>query len=398
MYSFFSIDFFLLLGAAAAAFVIGKNFSEIVRLITTNSKTLEQSILDVAPAIIWIEKDANIIWSNRAFDTMVKRLDRLVLAKDFNVRAKTLNTGKSTRAELQSPNPNRLLHFDLTKFDLPSGSLYVGISAKDTVTAEKERARFVQTLSEAFGHLPIGMAIFDRDRDLSMFNPALAEVLGVNTLWLTQRPSLRDFLDRLHNKGAMPEPRDFNSWRDQILDMETSAESGTYNEDWHLPNNNVLRVTGRPHPAGAVAFMFEDITHTMATELKYRIELDRLYAVMDTLTSGIIVFDPSGTVSFANDVFDKFWGTDFSNALPPTSTLAVSKIFADLCQPSNLLGEIRDFISVQEERGSWKGKLAMKDGRILDVHAVPLSAGYSMIEFQHRHGELQAPIKDEKSG
>jgi len=388
VYSFFSLDFMLLMGAAATAFVLGRNFHEIIHLITTDEQSLEKSILNSAPAILWIEQNEEIVWSNKAFDKLVMRLGKSIRVSDFDFYRELTVGSRGIRADLQTPNPDRMLYFNLTKHELKYGTLYIAVSAKDAVIAEKDRTRFVQTLSETFGHLPIGMAVFDKDRDLSMFNPALSELLDLNTLWLTQRPSLRDFLDRLHDKGAIPEPRNFKSWRDQILDMETSAQSGTFSDDWHLPNDRILRVSGRPHPAGAVAFVFEDITRVTATEREYRIELERLYAVMDLLNSAVLVFDASGNVSLANDAFDQLWGTDLSNTLSTVSATEVSKILGQECLPTRVLGEIRDFVLTHEERGSWKSDLVLKNGSVLDVHAVPLSTGYSLIEFQLSQTEI----------
>ena len=42
--------------------------------------------------------------------------------------------------------------------------------------------------------------------------------------------------------------------------MLSSAEDGLYQEIWSLPSNVTYKVTGRPHPDGAVAFFFEDIS------------------------------------------------------------------------------------------------------------------------------------------
>ena len=58
----------------------------------------------------------------------------------------------------------------------------------------------------------------------------------------------------------MPEPKDYRSWRQQMSDLEAAAQNGTYEETWALPTGQTYRVTGRPHPDGAVALLFEDIS------------------------------------------------------------------------------------------------------------------------------------------
>ena len=42
----------------------------------------------------------------------------------------------------------------------------------------------------------------------------------------------------------------------EITEIEEGAREGAYEENWVLPSGKILRVTGRPHPQGAVAFLF----------------------------------------------------------------------------------------------------------------------------------------------
>ena len=71
---------------------------------------------------------------------------------------------------------------------------------------------------------------------------------------------LRDFLERLRETRQMPEQKDFASFRRKLGELEEGARSGTYEESWQLPSGKIFRVTGRPHPQGALAFLFEDIS------------------------------------------------------------------------------------------------------------------------------------------
>ena len=131
-----------------------------------------------------------------------------------------------------------------------------------TTSSPPRRAlrRFVETLTETFAHLPIGLAVFDKNRRLGLFNPALTDLVKIDAVWLAGRPSLRDFLERLRETRQMPEQKDFASWRRKLSELEEGARYGTYEENWQLPSGKIFRVTGRPHPQGALAFLFEDIS------------------------------------------------------------------------------------------------------------------------------------------
>ena len=62
--------------------------------------------------------------------------------------------------------------------------------------------RFVETLTETFAHIRIGLAIFDREQRLGLFNPAFAELMRLDPAWLAARPDLPSVLEQLRVPGA----------------------------------------------------------------------------------------------------------------------------------------------------------------------------------------------------
>ena len=175
-----------------------------------------------------------------------------------------------------------------------------------TTSSPPRRAlrRFVETLTETFAHLPIGLAVFDKNRRLGLFNPALTDLVKIDAVWLAGRPSLRDFLERLRETRQMPEQKDFASWRRKLSELEEGAREGTYEENWQLPSGKIFRVTGRPHPQGALAFLFEDISTAIMLERKYRSELELSQATLDRMSEAVAVFDASGMLVFVNSAFE----------------------------------------------------------------------------------------------
>ena len=375
------IEPIVLVFIAVGALLLG-NFAE--RFFTWFAKitpSFERKILNAMPAVLWVEKDGDVIWSNAAFADIRNSLATPLTFADFSLSEKLTIDGAQKRAELGTDVADKKLHFDISKYEFGHKKLYVALSAQAAVSAEMDRKRFVQTLSETFAHLTIGMAVFDKERDLSLFNPALSDLLDVSPLWLANKPSLRDFLDRLHDKGALPEPRNFKSWRDQIVEMERSAETGTYFDDWHMPNDKVFRVTGRPHPKGAVAFVFEDITNTIVAEREYRTEIERLYCALDSVECGIAIFDGTGTLSFANEYFDQIWKTELSKNLASPSAIEVAEIWVNRTEPTPLIGEIKEFILTAGDRANWSGIIRLKAGATYEMRASVMVGGYSMIAF-----------------
>ena len=385
-----SFEFLLLIGVAVFALFVGRYFRTLLTWVSVREPSLEKEILNAMPALLWVQVDNKVIWENEAFSQLQSSVERPVCIQSFDISEGLVCDGKLCRAVLSVTPDGKKLYFDVSKRKFGNKSFYAALSAKAAVTAESDRARFVQTLSETFAHLSTGMAVFDKERDLSLFNPALAELLEVNPLWLAKKPSLRDFLDRLHDKGALPEPRNFKSWRDQIVEMEKSAEAGAYFDDWHMPNDKVFRVTGRPHPKGAVAFIFEDISRTISAEREYRLEIERLYMALDSLSGGVIIFDSSGTLSFANTYFDNIWKTELSKNLVSPTAVEVAEIWNEKCEPTPVLGEIREFILSVGERANWSGPIKTKSGVSYEMRATVMVGGYSMIAFCPKTPQMMA--------
>ena len=111
--------------------------------------------------------------------------------------------------------------------------LIFAIPADVAVHAETALRDFLQTLTKTFAQLPIGLAIFDRQRQLQLFNPALLDLTGLPADFLSLRPSFLAVLDALRDRNMLPEPKDYRGWRRQIVDMENAAASGLYEETWN---------------------------------------------------------------------------------------------------------------------------------------------------------------------
>ena len=344
----------------------------------------EISFSETLPALIWAEdtKTNKVQWSNNAFEKTKKLMPNqsLTLA-DFKGTESTALTTQPFRTCLNIDGQKDSLFFDLSAHEYNSKRYFFAQSAQSVAQAEQDRERFVKSMSETFSHLPIGVAVFDKHKDLSLFNPALAELLGLAPSWLASQPSLRAFLDRLHDEGDMPEPKDFKVWRDQILSLETSSDSKMYFDDWNLMNGSVYRITGQSYPRGAVALFIEDISGQVAVETEYRLEMRRLYNTFDAFESAIAIFNASGELSFANVAFEEMWNTEPSKSVLVPDILSISKLLQQSCEPTPVWGDLRDFITQLEQREAWHANILKKDGQWLDATFSPLVDGHTLCSF-----------------
>ncbi len=219
--------------------------------------------------------------------------------------------------------------YDCHLHEIGGQTVAIALPADAAVRAERSLREFVQTLTKTFADLPIGLAIFDRDRNLQLFNPALIDLTGLATGFLTARPTLYAFLDRLREARMVPEPKDYRSWRNQMNTLEAAASSGHHVEMWSLPGGQTYRVTGRPHPDGAVAFLFEDITSEISLTRKFRADLSLGAEVLDALEDAVAVFGANGDLLISNRRYADLW-----DAAAPGTLEGHVQVWTDACGAS----------------------------------------------------------------
>ena len=261
------------------------------------------------------------------------------------------------------------------------GIVHYALPADAAVKAEGSLREFVQTLSKTFAHLPIGLAIFDRQRQLALFNPALVDLTGAEVEFLSARPTLHAFLDRLRERQVIPEPKDYASWRQQMMDLEKQASRGLYEDTWTLPSGQTYHVVGRPHPDGAVAFLLEDITAEITLTRRFRSEIELGQAVVDTVEEAIVVFSPAGELILSNSAYDTLWGVEPALTLGKVTVVDSIRRWQEVSKPDPAFGDIRDFVLAMEERAAWTADLRLLGGDVLVCRVVPLPGGATLVAF-----------------
>jgi PAS domain-containing protein len=261
------------------------------------------------------------------------------------------------------------------------GSLHFAVGQNALVKAEEAQKNFVQTLTKTFADLPIGLAVFDLSRRLVLFNPALLDLTKLPVEFLMADPRLDDFLGKLRETRLLPEPKNYLNWRERITGIETEAQAGTYGETWNLPSGKVFRVTGRPHPNGAVAFLFEDISADVSSTRRFRSQIEVGQAVLDANPNGIALFSNLGTLTFSNKKFSGFLGLDGESTLADVNITDVTQMWQDQSQPSPIWSRINEFSNQLGDRGAWFDTFQLKDGRTIKCEVTPLIEGNTLCTF-----------------
>lgn len=343
-----------------------------------NGPAILQDIATFSPQLTW-QSDANgaVIWANDAYAKLLSQSDSETLFTDLKPPAN--DSAPATQRLAVSGEGEQW--FDITSVVRSDGVLHFANDATALMRADQDRREFVQTLGKTFADLSIGLAIFSKTRQLAMFNPALLDMTNLPVDFLSSLPTIDTVLDRMREMRMMPEPKDYNSWREQFTAVEAAAKNGTYSENWALPDGQTYRVTGRPHPDGAFALLFEDITAEVSLTRRFRSDIETSQAVLDTLPDAIAVFSGAGTMVMSNSAYSRLWSTPEDLMLSHREVQSEFSVWQDSCIASPMWTQMRDFIQRIGTRKPWSDDAMLVDGRHLRCHALPIAGGMTMVRF-----------------
>ena len=366
----------------------------------TDQRELAQlrRVVTRAPMPIWqTDADRRVVWSNAGFADLCAQAglpDHSV--PPFAILPDIGEEYHVTRSSIGSRAENSQAWFEVQSYRLPDGWLHYAQSIDAVIHAEIAQRNFLQTLTRIFAHLPIALAVFDRDRRLVLFNPALVDLTGLAADFLSARPNLLSFFDMLREKRMMPEPKDYGGWRDTLRDVIAAASTDHYIETWNLASGLTYRVTGRPHPDGGVAFLFEDITAEISLTRRFRQEIEVTQAVLDSLDDAVAVFSQLGVLSFCNAAYRDMWGGDPDGSLADTDIADASRLWQAGCDPSPIWPDLRDFVLTLRDRAGWDAELTRQDGQTLTLRAEPLVGGSTMVRFSGPVGRPGASLAESR--
>jgi len=353
------------------------------------------------PVPAWRQtEDGKIIWANAAYlalaaqtrqgenrsglTPMLFGLGNLAVHLDGGMQRRQLNLTPDAPPQW----------YDCQVQPLGADYLITALPVDSAVRAERDLQDFVQALTQTFAHLSVGLAIFDRTRRLTLFNPALTDLLTLPPEFLITHPPLFRFLDKLRERQMIPEPKNYRSWRQQMSELEAAAADGSYSETWTLGDGRTYQVTGRPHPNGAVAFLFEDISAEISLTRRFRAELETGQAVIDSLDEAIAVFSPAGFLIMSNRIYADLWDCDPSTSLGQVTFHDATRRWQQFCNPSPVWGNARDFAATIGVRSNWTAEVRLRDGRRLCCRFEALPGGATLAAFAEPTGTVYAPVPD----
>lgn len=339
---------------------------------------------DSAPDPAWQEdQNGKTIWYNKAYETLYNRVHDVPIDPEkclFSDR-----DGKyPNRVSIASETDAQPDWYQLATVPTDRVTVFHATCINAVAKAEDAQRNFVQTLAKTFAHLSIGLAIFDRNGQLSIFNPALVDLTGLPAHFLSARPTMLSFFDQLRENRSMPEPKNYHDWREEIAGVIAAATDGRYQETWSLETGQTYNVKGRPHPDGATAFLIEDISAEMTLTRNFRAELEQGQVLLDTVDEAMVVFSPTGVLTFSNAAYRDMWSVDPDASFADVLIRDSVAIWQERFGASRVWKSVEEFVSEFGERQAWDIAVGQVDGAHLRCHIVPLASGSTLVQFRQK--------------
>lgn len=340
---------------------------------------------DTTPHAVWqIDAQGRVTWFNLAYEDLYDKLHRSPPQPEKPVFEVTeTNNAKvgRQRVSTQSNIDGKKDWYDVSAVTVGDTTVFHAVDVNAVVKSEAAQRNFVQTLAKTFAQLAIGLAIFDRNGQLVLFNPALIDLTDLPAEFLSGRPTLLSFFDRMRENRRMPEPKNYHSWRQEISEVITAATDGRYQETWTLETGQTYRVSGRPHPDGAIAFLIEDISAEVSLTRNFRAELELGQSLMDTFDEGLVVFSSTGVLTFCNLAYRELWSLDPDSSFADVTILDSVDAWKEQCKPGTPWAALTDFVRNISERTSWEMPVTLSDGAPLSCTVSRIASGATVIRF-----------------
>lgn len=363
-------------------------------------------LLDRAPFPAWRRNaDQDLVWVNRAYvdaveaasanDVIKQKIELDSAARKIAANAASTKQPAEDRLPVNCKGERRVFRIIEAPLhnagDAASGGYAIDITDLDKTKTDLRQ--HIEANRRTLDQIQTAVAIFGASQNLIYCNQAFQKLWGLDDADLGGRSYHGEILDQLRLAGKLPEPPDFDEWKEQQLALYTQdlsepgaeRDGGAPDEVWHLPNGQILRVAKQRHPLGGIMLAFEDVTEKISLERQFNTQLKVQKATLNNLAEGIAVFGGDGTLKLYNQAFLTLWRMDdaFAHATPHVDK-TIDQLRARIKGGDESLAKLRHCITSKspEDRVSQEGtEIELSDGRTLAIGAEPLPDGATLAHF-----------------
>lgn len=140
--------------------------------------------------------------------------------------------------------------------------------ALDTSPEENLKALLSESQTvtrDIFKELSTPMALFSAGGRLFFYNKAFTDLWQLENYWLKKEPLFEDFLNKIQEKGLLPDVKDFSAYK-QEQKNKFALTTRTTEELLCLPNNLLIRQLLIPYTQGSLLMVNEKINQTQSPQ------------------------------------------------------------------------------------------------------------------------------------
>jgi signal transduction histidine kinase len=349
------------------------------------------SVLDALPFSVWLrDRKLFLTWANKAFISAVgatslatARSDQAALERSERDLAATARTRHQTveakRFAVIAGHRRALAISEIPIENL--GVIGCAIDVTELSAAEARLQQHIDAHSDTLDQLATAVAIFDRDRNLSFYNRAFAQLWDLAETWLDAHPSDGEILDRLREARKLPEQRDYQQWKRGRLAPYDNHDGQVPEELWHVPGGKTLRVVAQPHPFGGLTYLYEDVTERLALESSYNTLMKVQSATLDTLQEGVAVFGLDGRLKLYNAAFSRIWTLQPRDLAGEPHVRSIAAACADKYGDATMWERLIQSIVSGAASKRDLGEIERNDRVILALALAPLPDGATLVTF-----------------
>lgn len=151
------------------------------------------------------------------------------------------------------------VHWETVAFKADSGAGYKLKYGQDKTTEEHLNALLVdaeRAQKLMLKELPCAACVFDASTKLVFFNRLFSELWKLESSWLKKEPLYDDYLDKMQEKGYLPQVKDFAQYKRIQKDLFAKLTKPS-EEFFYLENGRLVRRLMIPYAKGGILFIDE---------------------------------------------------------------------------------------------------------------------------------------------
>lgn len=364
---------------------------EEARQVIARDPTAFLDMLRKAPFPAWrVSGMGRLQWANPAYLAAVdvSNLERLLEEQTMLDQAvaeqarKTISDGQEHDETRHIVVKGDRRSMRVLTFPLSGGAGAMAFDVTMQEIAREELNRHVRAHDETLNHVADAVAIFSAERKLTFYNKAFRDMWDLEEVFLLDRPTHGQLLDRLRERRKLPGRPNYAEWRAEEISYYLDLD-GVMEDKWSLPDGRTLSVTRQRHPMGGLLLLFKDITDQLDLQTRFNALIKTQRSTLDNLHEAVAVFSSDGRLKLHNRAFERAWDlqTDLLKDTPDYDDVVKA------CVPLFHDADIWDAIKVHitdpsaAARQPTTGEMRRSDGSLLTYITNPLPDGNTLIAF-----------------